>query len=120
MVPVPPHRHLSGPTVQPNVTVNVGHVATMVIVQLDTNGNPMLTPVTFDLAPVWTQASPATDTLAPAANGLSATATAAVAGTDTVTCTATFGGVQFQAEQPLTVTPAAQVLGSIALTTTVQ
>jgi len=105
----------------PNVTVNVGHVATTVISQqLDQNGNPMLVPVAFDSPPVWTQTTPATDTLAPAANALSATETALAAGTDTVTCTVLVGGKAYAAQQPLTVTPAAQVFSGIALSTTVQ
>lgn len=120
MIPVPPHRHLAGPNVDPNVTVNVGHLAGMVIRQFDTNGNPMLTPVTFDAPPVWTQTTPATDTLAPAADGNSATATAVAPGTDTITCTATFQSVAYVAQQPLTVSPAPQVFGGIALVTTVQ
>lgn len=116
-------RHMAAPANpnnEPSVTVNVGHVATTAIVQLDSNGNPMLVPVNFDAPPTWAQATPATDTLAVAANALSATETAVAAGSDTITVTAVFGGAPYVATQPITVTPAPQVFGGIGLTTTVQ
>lgn len=116
-------RHMAAPA-NPNnapaVTVNVGHVATTTIVQLDTNGNPMLTPVTFDSPPTWAQATPATDTLAVGSGNLSATETAIAAGSDTITVTVLVGGVSYVATQPITVTPAPQVFGGIQLNTTVQ
>ena len=37
-------------------TVNVGHTDTLGIEYLDQNGNPMLTPVTPDSPPTWTDA----------------------------------------------------------------
>src|SRR5271154_4010124 len=67
-----------------STTVNLGHTISMSIAFLDQNGNPMLTTPTPDSPPVWTNTTPATETVAAAANGLTAVATPVAVGTDTV------------------------------------
>ncbi len=103
------------------VTVNVGHVVNMTMVELDQNGNPMLTPTVADSAPVWTNAPSAVgvDTLAAAPGGLTAVASALAVGTDVVTLTAIFGGVTMTATQPITIDAAPQVLTSVSIASTV-
>lgn len=100
-------------------TLNVGHTDTMVLQQVDTNGNPMLTPVPYDSPPAWSQVTPATDSMAPSADGTQNVVTAVAAGTDTITATAVVGGKSYTASVALTVTPAPQVLGGIKILETV-
>ena len=100
-------------------TLNVGHTDTLVIQEVDTNGNPMLTAVPFDSPPVWTQTTPATDTMAVSADGSTDVVTAVAPGTDAITATAVIGGVTYTATVQLTVTPVPQVLGGIKILETV-
>lgn len=104
-----------------NVTVNVGHQVQMALVYLDQNGQPMLTTPTPDAAPTWTDApAPAGDaTLAVGAGGLTAVDTAVAPGTDLVTVSLAVGGVAFSATLGITISPAPQVLTSIAIAPTV-
>jgi hypothetical protein len=101
-----------------SVNLTVGGVATTVIEQLDTLGNQMIAPISFDAPPVWTQATPATDTLTVAGDAQSATETGLAAGGDVITCTVMVGGVSYVATQPIAVTAAPQQFGGIALVTT--
>ena len=102
-------------------TVSIGHTVNMILVALDTLGNPMLTQPTPDSPPTWVDAqTPAGDmTLTVDASGLSASELAVAAGTDVVTATIIVGGVTFTATQDITVSPAPQVLGSFEIQATV-
>ncbi len=100
-------------------TAIVGQTITYAIGYLDTAGNPMTSPPTPDSAPAWTQTDPATDTLTAAADGNSATALTLAAGTDSISVSLSVGGVSFTASDAVTVTAAAQKLGSIVLNATV-
>jgi hypothetical protein len=100
-------------------TVSVGHTINLAIAYLDTNGNPMLTAPVPDAPPAWTNTTPATETLAVAADGNTAVATAVAAGGDVITLTLASGGKSFSATLAVTVQAAPQVLGSIAITPTV-
>lgn len=95
-------------------TVAVGHTIAMSIAFLDQNGNPMLAPTVPDAPPTWTNTTPATETIVPAADGLSCVATAVAAGSDTVNLSATIGGKAFTASLSVTV-DVVQVLSSIAI-----
>lgn len=101
--------------------VTVGHTDTIAIVQVDQNGNPMKTPVAFDAPPAWTNVpgSPPIDGLVVAADGSTAVATALAAGQDTITVTATVGGVTYTATLQLSISEAPQVLSGIKLVGTV-
>jgi len=101
------------------VTMVVGHTDNMSIAFLDQHGNPMLVPPVPDSPPTWTQTTPATATLAVAADGMSATETALAPGSDVVTLTVTVGGATFSATLPLSVSPEAQVLTSVDIVSNV-
>jgi len=98
-------------------TINVGHQDTMTIQYLDQNGNPLLTTPTPDSAPTWTNAPTPSgdDTLSVAQGGNSAVLAAVAAGTDLVTLTVVVGGKTFSATDAITITPAPQVLTSVAI-----
>jgi hypothetical protein len=102
-----------------NVTLTVGHSVDFSIVFLDQNGNPMLTTPVPDAPPTWSDATPATGTLVPAANGLTASEKAIAAGSDTVTVALAVGGTNFTASIDVTVEAAPQVLTSIQILGTV-
>lgn len=97
------------------ITMTVGHVDNMSIIFKDTNGNPMQVTPTPDAPPLWSGApAPAgAATLAASANGLTAVETAVAAGTDTVSLSVVVGGRTFTATLPVSITAAAQVLGSV-------
>lgn len=100
------------------LNMTVGQTDGLTIAFLDQNGQPMATTPTPDSPPVWTASTPATDTLAIAADGLSAVDTAVGAGTDTVTLAVVVGGVTFNAQLDVNVTapaPPAQVLTNVAI-----
>jgi len=99
--------------------VSLGHVINMVIDFLDQNGNPMLTPQVVDSPPIWSNTTPATETLVASADGLQAVATPVADGVDTISVTAMVGGKQFGATLNVNVAPAPQVLSSIVITPTV-
>jgi hypothetical protein len=100
-------------------TISVGHTLGLSIQYLDQHGNPMLTAPTPDAAPVWTDTTPATETLTVVASGLTATGTPIAAGTDTVTVNLAVGGKTFTATVDVTVTPEPQVLSGVVIVTTV-
>jgi hypothetical protein len=101
------------------VTLSVGHKLNLAIAFLDQHGNPLLTPPTPDAKPTWTDTTPATETLAVDASGLTATGTPIAAGTDTISLSLLVGGKPFTATLDVTVTPEAQVLTSIDIVPTV-
>ncbi len=101
------------------VTLSVGHTLNMALAFLDQSGNPMLTPPTPDSPPGWTDTTSSTETIVPAASGLSCVGTPVAPGTDTVSVAVVVGGVSFSATLDVTVTAAPQVLTSVAITPTV-
>lgn len=101
------------------ITVSVGHSVSMAIAYLDQFGNPMLTPVTPDSAPTWSDTTPATGTLTVAPGGLSADEMSIAVGSDLVNLSLTVGGVSFAASQGITVTAVPQTLTSVAIDATV-
>ena len=102
-----------------NVNVTVGHTVSFTLVFLDQNGNPMLTTPVPDAPPTWSDTTPATGTLTPAADGLTATEKAIAAGSDTVNVSLMVGGNAFSASIDLTVEAAPQVLTSVQIAATV-
>ena len=100
-------------------TLSVGHTLDLTIQVLDQFGAPMLTPVTYDAAPTWTNSTPATETLAPAADGQSAVATPVAPGNDVITLALSIGGKALTAALAVTVTPAAQIPTSVVIVPTV-
>lgn len=101
-----------------SLNVTVGHTVAFALAFLDQNGNPMLITPTPDAAPTWSDTTPATGTLTPAANGLTATEVAVAPGTDTVSVSLAVAGTSFSASIDLTV-DAVQVLTSVQITGTV-
>ena len=103
------------------VTVAVGHQVNMSIVYLDQNDAPMVTTPVPDAPPSWTDAqNPAGDmTLVVAADSNSAVETAVAAGGDVVSLALSVGGVAFAATQPITISPAPQVLTSVDIVSAV-
>jgi hypothetical protein len=87
---------------------------TLGIEYLDQNGKPMATAPTPDVAPAWTDTTPATETLAVSADGLTAELTPVAEGTDTVNLSVTVAGQVFTAQVDVTVE--GQVLTSVAIT----
>lgn len=116
----PPHLTLVHKELHMSTVVNLGHTISMAVAFLDQNGNPMLTPPVPDSPPAWSNTTPATETLAPSASGLSCVATPVAAGSDEVDLVVTVGGVAFKALLDVTVQPAPQVLTSVAIVPTVQ
>jgi hypothetical protein len=104
-----------------NFPLNVGHTLDLVIVFLDTNGNPMLTQPTLDAPAMWTDgpSGSGVDTLTVAPDTLSAAMAALGPGTDTVSVSLSVGGKAFSATAGATITNAPQILGSIELQGTV-
>lgn len=100
-------------------TLSVGHTLNMSLVFLDQSGNPMLTTPVPDSAPTWTDTTPATETLAVDASGLTASAAAIAVGTDTVSVAVVVGGTSFAASLDVSVTAAPQVLTSVQIASTV-
>lgn len=101
------------------ITFSVGHTATLGIVYLDQHGNPMLVPPTPDSPPTWAHATPATATLTPSADGMSATEAGVAAGSDSVSLSVTVGGLVFSATLPVTVSAEPQVLRSVDISSTI-
>ena len=104
-----------------STTVTVGHSIDYSFIYVDTNGNPMLTPVTPDSPPVWTDApaSPPVDTFTVAADGSTAVLAATATGGDTVTLTVIVGGVTYTASDLVTINAAPQTLGGVQIVATV-
>ncbi len=102
-------------------TLDVGKTELLAISYLDQDGKEMLPAPTPDAPPVWSQLTPASETLTAAADGNTATAVGLAAGTDTVEVDLTVGGISFKATIDATinvVAPPAQVLTSIAIVAT--
>jgi hypothetical protein len=102
-----------------SATLKVGQTLTESIAYFDTTGAPMATPPTPDSPPVWTQSTPATETLTASADGLSFSGPALAVGTDSVSVTVVAGGQTFTASSAITVVTAPQVLGSVQIVDTV-
>ena len=98
-------------------SINVGQTLPMTIQYLDAAGN-VLTGITPDAAPAWSDTTPASDTLTAAADGNSATALGLAAGSDTISVALSVKGTPFSAELALTVVqpaPPPPVVASIAI-----
>ncbi len=95
--------------------VSIGHTIAMSISFLDQHGNPMLTDVKPDAAPVWTNSTPAVETVVAPPDGMSAAATPLTVGSDTISLNLTVGGVKFAATLDVNVVPEVQVLTSVAI-----
>jgi hypothetical protein len=100
-------------------TLSVGHKLQLAIDYLDQNGNAMLTTPVTDAPPSWTNTTPATETLTPAGDGQTATATAVAPGSDMIKLSLTVGDAAFSASLSVTVQTAPQVLTSINIAATV-
>jgi DMSO reductase anchor subunit len=100
-------------------TLTIGHTLNLAIQELDQHGNPMLVPVVYDAAPVWTNSSPATETLSVSSDGKTATGTPIAPGTDTVSLSVSIGGQVFTATLAVEVNAAPQVVSSIVIVPTV-
>lgn len=100
-----------------STSVTVGHKVDYSFIYVDTNGNPMLTPVTPDAPPVWTDAPSAAgvDTFTVAADGNTAVLQALAPGSDTVSVKVAVGGVTFSANDLVTISAAPQVLGGVQI-----
>ena len=98
-----------------SASLNVGQSVPITITELDQNGHPLTSPVVPDSPPAWSQSTPATGTLAVAADGMSAQYTGVAAGTDTIAATLIAGGNSYSAQVNVTVAAVAQVLTSIEL-----
>lgn len=110
------HIHILEPGVNHMAdAVTVGHQIAFSIEYVDTNGNPMLTPVTPDSAPTWTNApNPAgIDTFTVAADGSTALLMATATGSDTVSLTVVVSGVTFTASDLIAINAPPQVLGGV-------
>ena len=93
----------------------VGSTLSLSIAYLDQHGQPMTTAPTPDSAPAWSNTTPATETLAPAADGLTCVATGDAPGSDTVDLTVVVGGATFTATLAVEVEAAPQVLTSVEI-----
>ena len=104
-----------------STSVTVGHVVDYTIQYVDTAGNPMLTPVTPDSPPVWTDApaTPPVDTFIASADGMTAVLTPSAAGADTVTLAVIVNAVTYTASDLLTINAAPQQLGGVQIVATV-
>ena len=105
------------------VPVTVGHTVTNVLQYFDANGNPMLITPTPDSPNVWTDsgsaATPPIDTSTVSTDGNTQTVVASAAGTDLVGVTVVVGGKTFTGSVEVDISPAPQVLTSIAILSTV-
>jgi hypothetical protein len=108
-----------GQEIQIMVTATVGHKIECTIQYLDQNGNPMLTAPTPDAPPVWSNTTPAVETLSPAADGSTCEADTLTAGADMISLSLLVGGKAFTATLAVTVGAAPQALTSIAIAATV-
>src|SRR3974390_1847397 len=102
------------------IEVTQGHTILNTITYLDTAGNPMLTPVTPDSPPAWTQQNAHVDALTISANGDECDALTEMPGQDVITVALTVGGVAYTASVNVQVDAPPQVLGSIEINSVVQ
>jgi hypothetical protein len=110
-----------GRTIHMADTVTVGHQIAFSIEYVDTAGNPMLTAVTPDSPPTWTDAPSAAgvDTFTASADGTTAVLVATAAGSDTVGLSVTVAGVTYTASDLVTISAAPQVLGGVEIVSVV-
>lgn len=101
------------------IKVSLGHNVSGVIAFLDQHGNPMLTPVTPDSPPTWSNLDAGVEAVTASADGLSMSAVPAKVGVDTISVAVVVGGVSFNATLDVEVVPEVQVLTSVAITPTV-
>lgn len=97
------------------LTLTLGHNVECTLAYLDANGNPMLTTPKVDSPPVWTNTTPATETLVVSPDGLTAEATTVAVGTDSIGVTVIVAGVTFTASVAIEVDAKPQVLTSVAI-----
>ncbi len=100
--------------------LTMGHKLGLAIQVLDQNGNPMLTPVVYDAAPLWGNTTPATEVLDVATDGQTATGTPVAPGLDTVNLSFAIGGKVFNATLAVEVDAAPQVPTSAVIVATVE
>jgi hypothetical protein len=100
--------------------LTIGHKLGLSIQVLDQNGNPMLTPVVYDAAPVWSNTTPATETLSVATDGQTATGTPVAPGLDTVSVSFSIGGKVFNASLGVEIDAAPQIATSAVIIATVE
>lgn len=96
----------------------VGKTLNLSIGFLDADGNSMIVTPMPDSPPIWSNTTPATTTLTPSADGLTATDLAVGVGTDSIGAAATVGGVTFSATLIVNVAAKPQILTSITITAT--
>ena len=96
-------------------TVTVGHSIDFSIEYVDTNDNPMLTPVTPDSPPTWTDVAGSPDTFTVSADGTTAVLQATGAGSDTVGLSVTVGGVTYTASDLIAINAPPQILGGVQI-----
>jgi len=101
------------------ITETIGHSIHFVITVLDQSGNPFLSQPAFDSPPVWSQTTPATESLVVAADGASADSVSAAVGTDSISVTAIVGGVTFSASVAVEVDAVPQIASAIRIDGTV-
>lgn len=99
--------------------VSVGHTIALALAFLDQHGNPMLTDVKADAPPVWTNSTPATETVVAPPDGMSALATPLAVGSDTISVAFSVGSVKFGAALDVNVIAEVQVLTSVNIVPTV-
>ena len=83
------------------------HTAHLSLTVVDSKGNPISPQPAFDAPPSWTDTTPATETLAASADGLTVTLTPLVVGADTVSVSCAVGGKSFTASLDVSVSAAA-------------
>lgn len=97
-------------------TYTVGQTLPLSLSFLDQNGNPIgPPPPTPDSPPSWSNTTPATETVTASPDGLTASALALAAGTDTINVTVVVGGQTFNAALAVTVMAQALVLTSVEI-----
>lgn len=97
------------------ITTTLGHSIVCTIVVLDQNGNPMLVQPAPDAVPVWTNTTPATETLLTSPDGLTTVANGVAVGTDSIGVSVVIGGATFTASLEVEVDAAPQVVTSVAI-----
>jgi hypothetical protein len=90
------------------------------IAYLDQKGNPMLVTPTPDVLPVWTNSTPATETLSPSADGLTCDVTTVAVGQDVISLAVIVSGADFSATLNVNVLDEPQVLTSVAIVAAVK
>lgn len=100
--------------------ITLGQGLDLSLAFLDQNGQPMTVTPVPDAAPIWSNSTPATETLTVSADGFTAQTASVAAGTDTITASATVGGATFSATLVVNVAAPPQVLTSIAINAAVR